>query len=76
MRWFRALPAGLPAGGYFVLRNAGTDTRRTDRRVFARLRHASCCTRVEMGGMDHMEMVDSGPCRPQARSSSSPAAIT
>lgn len=24
--WFRALPAGLPAGGYFTLRNAGAET--------------------------------------------------
>jgi copper(I)-binding protein len=23
--WFRALPGGLPAGGYFTLHNAGTD---------------------------------------------------
>ena len=57
--WFRALPAGLPAGGYFTLHNAGAQD--------AVLTGASspACGMVMLhmskdeGGMSQMMMVDS-----------------
>jgi copper(I)-binding protein len=57
--WFRALPAGLPAGGYFTLRNTGNDaavlTGASSSACGMVMLHKS----VEKGGMSRMVHVDS-----------------
>ena len=57
--WFRALPGGLPAGGYFVLRNVGGHEA-----VLTGARSPACGMLMlhkstQESGMDRMEMVDS-----------------
>ena len=57
--WFRALPANLPAGGYFRLRNSGTETA-----VLIGAKSSACGMlmlhqSMDMGGMEMMEMVGS-----------------
>ena len=57
--WFRALPAGLPAGGYFVLHN------NSDKAMALTGAASPACGMVmlhesmNMGGMERMEMVKS-----------------
>jgi len=52
--WFRALPAGLPAGGYFELHNG------TDKPIMLKAAQSPACRDVmihrsmNMGGMEHM----------------------
>ena len=52
--WFRALPAGLPAAGYFKLHNGG------DRPVLLKAADSSACETLMIhrsmstGGMEHM----------------------
>ena len=59
--WFRALPAGLPAGGYFTLHND------TDAAVTLISASSSACGMVMLhesvstGGMEQMKMVDKVP---------------
>jgi len=57
--WFRALPTGLPAGGYFTIKNTG-DTNR----VLTSAESSSCGMTMlhkttENGGMSSMEEVKS-----------------
>ncbi len=57
--WFRALPTGLPAGGYFTIKNAG------DRNMVLTGAHSDSCGMtmlhhtVESGGMSRMDAVKS-----------------
>ena len=57
--WFRALPTGLPAGGYFTIKNAG------DGNVVLTGAHSDSCgmtmlhRSMDNGGMSHMEDVQS-----------------
>ncbi len=59
--WFRALPAGLPAGGYFTLHNGG------DAAVALVGASSSACGMVMLhesvntGGLEQMKMVDNIP---------------
>jgi copper(I)-binding protein len=59
--WFRFLPAGLPAGGYFTIRNGGkSDLAITGARSNAcgmLMLHQS----TDKGGMSGMDMVDKVP---------------
>lgn len=56
--WFRALPAGLPAGGYMTLHNSGDSeavlTGATSPACGMVMLHKSS----DMGGMSRMEMVE------------------
>lgn len=59
--WFRALPAGLPAGGYFTLHNSGASDA-----VLTGAQSPACGMLMlhessEVGGMGRMETVDSVP---------------
>ena len=57
--WFRALPAGLPAGGYFTVHN------NTDKDIALTGASSAACGTVmlhrsmNMGGMEQMKMVKS-----------------
>ena len=59
--WFRALPSGLPAGGYFTLHNGGA----TGLAVTGA--HSQSCGTLmlhqstDMGGMSGMDMVEKVP---------------
>lgn len=59
--WFRALPAGLPAAGYFMLHNSGA----SDAVLTGALSPACGMLMLhessESGGMGRMKMVDSVP---------------
>ena len=56
--WFRALPAGLPAGGYFIIRNQGS----TDLAIIGATSGACGMLMVHQstnkGGMSGMGMLD------------------
>lgn len=64
--WFRKLPAGVPAGGYFELHNE------SDKRLSLTGASSPACGMLmlhksdNMGGMDEMSMVDSIPIDPHA----------
>jgi copper(I)-binding protein len=62
--WFRALPAHVPAGGYFTLRNSGTTeialTGAQSPACAMLMLHRS----VQSGGMSRMEDVSSVPVAP------------
>jgi periplasmic copper chaperone A len=64
--WLRALPADLPAGGYFTLHNGGgkavTLTGATSAGCGMIMLHKS----EKIGGMDHMSMVESLDIAPGA----------
>ena len=57
--WFRALPTGLPAGGYFTIKNSG------DKDAVLTSADLDSCgmtmlhQSVNMGGMTRMDMVES-----------------
>jgi periplasmic copper chaperone A len=64
--WWRALPAGLPAGGYFTLHN-GTAAKA----VLTGAASPACAMIMlhkseKIGGMDHMSMVESLEIAPGA----------
>jgi len=70
--WFRALPGGVPAGGYFVLRNEGkspiTLTGASSPACGSIMLHKS----THMGGMDRMEMVEAVAVSPKGHVSFAP----
>ena len=55
--WFRALPAGLPAGGYFVLTNTGSRTATLKGASSSACGQLMLHRSLETGGMSRMEMV-------------------
>jgi periplasmic copper chaperone A len=64
--WFRALPAGLPAAGYFTLHNSGAGTA-----VLSGAETPGCATIMlhkseKTGGMEQMRMVESVGVAPGA----------
>lgn len=57
--WFRALPNNLPAAGYFTLKNAGPKTVSLTGADSAACGMLMLHKTEQMGGMNHMSMVDS-----------------
>ena len=55
--WFRALPAGLPAGGYFVLTNTGSRTATLSGASSSVCGQLMLHRSSETGGISRMEMV-------------------
>jgi copper(I)-binding protein len=55
--WFRALPAGLPAGGYFVLANTGNRTATLSGASSSACGELMLHRSIETGGMSRMVMV-------------------
>jgi hypothetical protein len=70
--WFRSLPAGVPAAGYFELRNDG------DKALSLTGAASPACGMLmlhkseNMGGMEEMSMVDSIVIKPHATLSFAP----
>ncbi len=56
--WMRALPSGLPAGGYFTLHNDSTQTRTLTGASSAACGMLELHKSSKMSGMMHMEHVD------------------
>src|SRR6185437_7883869 len=63
--WLRALPSGLPAGGYFTLHNNGAKTAEANRRAVQIRRHADAAPIKRHGRHDAY-----GRCREGRRSAS------
>lgn len=55
--WFRSLPAGLPAGGYFVLGNTGTRAATLSSASSPACAQLMLHRSIETGGMSRMMMV-------------------
>ncbi|MGC8535349.1 MAG: copper chaperone PCu(A)C [Rhizomicrobium sp.] len=55
--WFRSLPAGLPAGGYFVLANTGTRAATLSGASSSACAQLMLHRSIETGGMSRMVMV-------------------
>jgi len=70
--WFRALPGGVPAGGYFVLRNEGAKTVTLTGASSPACGNVMLHKSMQMGGMDRMEMVDGVAVPPKGRATFAP----
>ncbi len=57
--WFRALPSNLPAAGYFSIKNASTKTMSLTGAASTACGMLMLHKTEQMGGMNHMSMIDS-----------------